>query len=50
MGYMATSERSARTGSTHGHGDSATSDDDGVGMAHLTVVPTNFDGDSADPQ
>lgn len=47
---MATSERSARSGSTHGRGDSTESEDDGVGMAHLTVVPTNFDGDSANPQ
>ncbi|WP_256527522.1 hypothetical protein [Natrinema marinum] len=42
---MAASNSSARTSPT---ADDATTD--GVGMAHLTVVPTNFDPeDSSEP-
>ena len=47
---MATSERSARTQSTQDHGDSPDLADDGVGMAHLTVVPTNFETESTDQE
>ncbi|AGB16499.1 hypothetical protein Halru_1901 [Halovivax ruber XH-70] len=43
---MATSERSPR--STHEPDSRTAPSDEGAGMAHLTVVPTNLDDSDAE--